>query len=427
MSKGPLNTSTWKDKIRLGVYSSHIVDELDEQQVIDLVDAGIEVSILGFDRFIPHEQRMWLLDLYEKHGAYMLLYDRNIMSPMEVLGKSGAMLFDKEKAAEADWYKDHPAFAGNSFVDEPGTLHFEKLGQTVEDYKALFPDKIPYINLLPMYANNSQLTGGAWMDQIDYYESSEKNYRHYLAEYVRLVDTEYIGVDIYPCFTSDGVKTTYGDYCKAIELCADACRDSGRDFWVCVQTCSWHPSVRIPDEKDFRWQMYTMLAFGAKAMFYYVYADRPKHEGTPYGTGHQKRELWYASKRMAKEISKISDAYMSYRWVGAMNLNCSDETPYLSLYSPLASFAPVKDIASTGPVLIGCMEGMPEKGADGNALVLVNMSDPATPSAMEIKLQADGTVTAYIEGDALVLQPDAAGYVSLPLAAGEGVFLTINK
>jgi hypothetical protein len=119
MSKGPLNTSTWKDKIRLGVYSSHIVDELDEQQVIDLVDAGIEVSILGFDRFIPHEQRMWLLDLYEKHGAYMLLYDRNIMSPMEVLGKSGAMLFDKEKAAEADWYKDHPAFAGNSFVDEP--------------------------------------------------------------------------------------------------------------------------------------------------------------------------------------------------------------------------------------------------------------------------------------------------------------------
>lgn len=414
-----------KNRIRFGAFTPHIYEMLDEQQVIDLAEAGIDFPIVGFDSFtsFSKEERVALFDLYAKHGLEVIFYDPDIMSPMEVLGKSAAWLFDKDKADHADYYKDHPAFAGNSFVDEPGILHFEKLGQTVEEYKKRFPGKVPYINLLPMYANNAQLTGGAWMDEISYYDTSKNDFREYLDKYVEYVDTDYICVDIYPCHIRDGRKKTYKDYVKAIELSADACRHTGREFWVCVQSCSWNEHVRIPDEPDFRWQVYTMLSFGATALFYYVFADRPNHTGTPLGPNGEKTELWYISKRISSEIKKISDVYMQYGHVGAFNVNCTENTPYLAMYSPLASFAPILDIQCDQPLLVGCFE---KKDSQGHAFTLVNMTDPAAPAALQARLKLSGQVTAYYAGQPLVLVPDSEGYYSFPLIAGDGVFVTVE-
>lgn len=428
-----MNTNATSEKrIRFGAYIPQNFDRFSEEQVAGLAEAGIDLPIIGFaDSFakLPRAEQLRALDLYEKNGLQAIFFDTEIMSRMDVLGSDAAWLYDDGKYAAADDYKNHPAIAGNCFVDEPGILHFEKLGETIEAYKRRFPGKVPYVNLLPMYANNAQLTGGAWMADIEYYDTSNNDFQEYMNQYVKHVNTDYICVDIYPCHIRDGKKRTYRNYVKAIELTAKACRDSDRDFWVCVQSCSWDEGerIRIPDEADFRWQVYTMLSFGAVTIFLYVFSSYPKHVGTPFGPDGEKTELWYASKRITSEVRGISDLYVQYRNIGAFNVNCTDETPYLAMFEPLSSFSPIADIQCDQPLLVGCFERTAaDPAVPAHAFTLVNMTDPAEPASLEARIKLQGNVVAYYGGQPLAMTPHSDGYYHFPLIAGDGVFVTVD-
>ena len=69
----------------------------------------------------------------------------------------GAQMYDEEKRDEL-WYKEEPAFTHFLFVDEPGTVHYDELRKSMDAFRKHFPDIVPYINLLPMYANDRQLS-----------------------------------------------------------------------------------------------------------------------------------------------------------------------------------------------------------------------------------------------------------------------------
>ena len=147
---------------------------------------------------------------------------------------------------------DYTEMRGDAVADYLAILdryqeHFEELGRELELFKKEFPDKQAYINLLPMYANKIQLIGGAWKAPIEYYDDKDASYQDYLDAYIANVDTDYICTDIYPCrrepdpacpekFPAEYIKTTYGNYVKSIEIVANACRKSGRDFWCCIQS-----------------------------------------------------------------------------------------------------------------------------------------------------------------------------------------------
>ena len=109
--------------------------------------------------------------------------------------------------------------------------------------------------------------------------------------------------------------------------------------------------------------------------------------------------------------------------MGAFNVNCTNDTPYLEMFEPMQGFAPIADIRCEKPMLVGCFE---KKDGPGYAFTLVNMTDPAAPAPLEAKLQIDGLATAYYAGEPLALTPDSDGYVSFTLPAGEGVFVTVD-
>ena len=424
-----------KDRIRFGCCSPVVVPKIDlplEEQVRLVADGGIDFALVGwYDGFMSFdkEQRIEFFRLFDKHGVECLFYDEDTMFPFQ--GDKLNMMFDAEKLANADYYKDLPAFGGNMFLDEPGNVHFDEIGRTVREYMELFPGKLTLVNLLPMYANEKQLSGGQFSDVIDYYETQDISFQKYLDEFVEKVPTDYICVDIYPCHTDGKSKTTYKDYIRSIEIVADTCRREGREFWCCIQACGWGTSVRVPDEADFRWQVYTMLSYGVKTLIDYLYGSRCLGENvdpllrlsTPIAGNGKKNPMWFHHRRVAGEVRTISDVYVQYRNLGAFSVNCTGETPYLRMANPYKGFDVLSDIQCDKPLLVGCFE---KKNGKGSAFTLVNMTDLAKPDYAEVKVKIAGSATSYYGGLAKAEIADEAGYHTFTLGEGDGVFVTVE-
>jgi len=416
-----------KDKrIRIGAYGP--LTRCTEEEVQKLAESGVDFAILrSYD--IPKDKRTEVFEWLAKYGIEAVVSDKPVMKEYE-----RAELLDLEKSDEEIWFMNEPMCTYANYVDEPGTEHFEVLGNEVRNFMKRFPGKKVYINLLPMYANSAQLTGGAWKAKIEYYEQPSTDYRQYIDEYVRLVPTDYICADIYPCkaepdpdnpevFPAVHIKTIYRDYIKNVELLADACRKSGRDMWCCIQTCAWSCNVSEPSEAELRWQAYTMLSFGAKALMYYTFSDRTNHTGALLNVRGDKTKLFFASKRMCEGLKKLSDLYVTYKNIGAFNVNSSPEkTPYLEMYKPYTDFSTISEIECNTPLLVGCFE---KTEGTGKAFTLVNMKDFQKPEDANIKIKVNGNITVYRDGNPeKMISSD--GWYEISLVQGDGVFVTVE-
>ncbi|MBQ9940661.1 MAG: hypothetical protein IJO74_03885 [Clostridia bacterium] len=400
-----------------------------EEQVKLLKEAGIDFFTHRFGNE-PNEADINLLGWLEKYGVEVTGISNNTRKSIN----DGTTVFDKDKVCNM-WYKDSPMFTEYLMNDEPGMCEFEHVQKSIEDFLEVFPDKTPYVNLLPMYANTDQLKGGAWKAPIEYFDG-QSCYKQYLQEYVDKVKTHYIGVDIYPFRRKPmaGMEDKYPayydllyykDYMKNIELVADACRENGRDLWAYIQTCSWHCNIRDPNEEEIRWQAYCMISFGVRTLEYYTFANAgggPK-TGAPIDVRGCPTKAYFAVKRMALGMKKISDLYVSYRSVGAFNVNSSPEkTPYLELYNPYKDFKPISEVKCNTPLLVGCFDKIE---GEGHAFTLVNCQDFATPETANIKVKIDGKVTMYYDGEPTVLTSDD-GWYDFTLTQGDGVFVTVD-
>ncbi|MHB9032437.1 MAG: hypothetical protein ACYC6L_05260 [Anaerolineae bacterium] len=408
--------------VRFSAYSPLVTAYASEEQVRALAEGGVRDAILGYDGLLAdsRERFLQLMGWLNQYGVRVFIFDPAVLVDYSETCRGN---FDISKASAADWYKDLPNFAGHMLVDEPGTIAYEVLGRSLEDYKRAFPDKTAWINLLPMYANQRQLAFGAWMESTAM-EAPPTPYQFYLDEYVRLIDTDYIAVDIYPCHHRAGVKFTIPEYVRNIEMVADVCRSSGREFWVCIQSCSWNlPVVRIPDAVDARWQVYSMLSYGAVNLSHYVYASVKGHHGAPLDTQGQKGPLWQPYRDLALELDAFSEVYGRYRSLGAFSHGWSDAVPYLRMENPYRGPSPIRSITCSDPLLVGCFAA--REGA-GSAFTLVNMSDLVLEKTVNARLQIDGArVTAYPGGKAVVLQPVDGSY-TFTLPCGDGVFVTVE-
>ena len=81
-------------------------------------------------------------------------------------------------------------------------------------------------------------------------------------------------------------------------------------------------------------------------------------------------DIYYAAKKANTEVKRISDIYIRYNNIGAFNVNCTEQTPYLNMSYPITC-----DYASFDtphPLLVGCFEA---KEGNGKALTIVNMTE----------------------------------------------------
>lgn len=409
-----------KERIHLGAFFPFHATLATEESIKELAEAGIDISLAqygGLSLFIKQH----VLDWHAKYGIMAWLID-----PALNVGTHKSYS-EKGKDQIMNSYGTHPAFYGNVFSDEPGVSHYAGIAEYVAQYNKDFPDKVPFVNLLPMYASNDQFNYGAAAQKIDFYDTPASSYEEYLNRYTETVDTPYICTDIYPLRKdASNNKVTYKDYVKSIELTAKEARETGKDFWCYIQSFgSKTRPFRNPDEADLRWQMYSMLSFGAKTIFYYVWHGPAENDyiNTPIDADGNKNPLWESAKKLNGEIIALSDVYLAYDNIGAFTVN-TENTPYAQMMYPLEGFAPIAEVKCDDALLIGCFN---KKDASGNAFTVVNMSELALNKTVSaaFKLNAQ-KVTAYFGGNPTVLTADADGYYNISLNCGEGVFVTVE-
>ena len=396
-----------RDRIRIGAWVSPRPDAIGKD-FIETYSSG------GFDWIIAHgglagtEFQDKLLSDCDKYGVELILGD-------------GA--FNNPGVATAEYF-DHPCFAGTYVTDEPGTEEYDKLAAICNTYYKETGGKLPYINLLPMYANAAQLKYGAGAAAIEYYDADPDLFKKYCDSFCEKFDPPYICTDIYPLNWEGGKRTTYRDYCESINIIAMSAREHSKDFWCCIQTFAWVPSKRTPTEAEFRWQSYAMLSFGCKGLLCWTYAGYEPAFPSLITVDGKRTNSWYDAATVFKEVRKISDAFVRYKNLGAMTHLCTDATPYLKFSNPVQTFPTIQEIQCEDPLLIGCFEA---KEGKGTAFTVVNMSELEAVKTTHVKLKVAGSkVIAWPRGERTELAADADGFYRLTLPSGEGLFVEVE-
>ena len=400
------NAYLTRDRIRIGAWVNPRREAIGKD-FIETYSSG------GFDGIIAHgalagSEREMLLKDCDKYGVELILGDGAYKNPVEATAE----------------YFDHPCFAGTYVTDEPGTDQYDKLADICNKYYKETGGKLPYINLLPMYANAAQLKYGASAAAIEYYDSDPQLFKKYCDSFCEKFDPPYICTDIYPLNWVKGKRYTYKDYCESINIIATSARRHNKTFWCCIQTFAWVPSKRTPTESEFRWQSYCMLSFGCKGLLCWTYAGSKPEYPSLIAVDGKRTNAWYDAATVFKEIRKVSDAFVQYKNIGAFAHHCTDDTPYLKFSNPVKTFPTIKEIQCEAPLLVGCFA---KEDGSATAFTVVHMSELEEVKTTHVKLKIAGsTVAAWPRGQRVRLSPGTDGFYQLTLPSGEGIFVEVE-
>jgi len=147
----------------------------------------------------------------------------------------------------------HPAVLGYYLKDEPSADMFPGLAAVSKAFLTAAPEKIPYINLFPNYANQQQL--------------GTETYEEHVEKYVTTVDPPIISYDHYALMEYEPLRK---GYFANLETMRRASLKYKRPFWNIVLSNA-HFRYREPSAADIRFQIFTTLAYGGKGISYFTY------------------------------------------------------------------------------------------------------------------------------------------------------------
>ncbi|MBR2948402.1 MAG: beta-galactosidase [Lachnospiraceae bacterium] len=409
-----------KKKLVFGAWCVFEEEILDEERCKRVRESGLDFGYISLNA--DHSNALPILDACQRNDLLALVFDPKVQNLFE------DQIY-KLKGNIAD-YKDHPALAGFCLRDEPGVDDFSRLKKLTEACLKEAPDKMPAINLFPMYANSDQLGCGSYQEHIDRYADE-------LA-----LDT--ISYDFYPLYGPNGETWLQDNYLRNFEIVAQACKRTGCDMWYFIQTLAFNYILRDPAIEDIRWQMYVAMSFGAKVIQLFTY-------GTP-GNGDEFFEdsmidregnatrRYYDVQQVIREMNAFTGHYVPYKWEGVManrnGLVTSERDievvfpgytftthmngTYMELDHELESFAPVTAFSGEYPLLMGCFTQ-----GDKKAFTLVNMEDPGRRRSNRAAVTFDAPKTLMVHGKDGSVKISVSDTWEVELGIGDGLFVEI--
>ena len=398
-----------KNRLRIGGWWSADPALISDAYVKKIAESGCDFIMTAQMR--DTEKICELLAFCDKYSVECVVFDDRIYDNEDI--DIGAITKD---------YIHYGSYVGNMIKDEPGMTQFDHVRRVYDRFQKETPGKDAYINLLPMYASAAQLEYGADVQAVEYYETRENAYREHLEAYCRKFDTPYVCVDVYPCRTAeDGeTRTIYPGYLENLSQIAACCRKYDREMWIMVQDLVWYQPAREPDAMDLRWQFWTVLSFGAKAIFHYCLATPPGHTDGLLDAAGERSPLFYTAKGFHRFLKSIEDMYLGCRNTGAFAVNAGEDLPYLQFTEQKTDFAPIKEIRTESPLLVGCFER-----EDGAAFTVVNMEPLSEGRTAQVSMTLQGRTAAIYTDSMTVTLPLTDGKCEFTIPCGEGCFIIL--
>ena len=243
-----------------------------DQVVKDWKDLGITHPMspafgTGSDKAVMRR----MLDLCEREGLHLIVHDERVHLLGAIrakIGKDDSAYRTNVVAAAADW-SGHPAFAGFHLYDEPRKQHNAAVFKAAKIIRETVPGKMCFLNLLPWYDWIHKFTGATACAP-------------YLDMMARETGLDLLSYDLYDHMAEGEFGETKGlDYYfeNLREWMAFTIRNPGKRFWV-TGLCTSHASRVVGDQADYRWQISTAAAMGAKGIIWYYPDHRPRPSET---------------------------------------------------------------------------------------------------------------------------------------------------
>ena len=303
-------------------------------------------------------------------------------------------------------YANHPAFAGELLMDEPGKPLFGAVAAFSEAFEKAYPEKIAHINLLPSYA-----TGGI----------QAPSYENYIDNWIQTQSPKHISYDNYPLKT-DG--TIINDYFYNLDLIRAKTLDKKIPFWTFIQTLAISgtpgiPDKREPSEVDIRWQVWSNLAFGAKGIQYFCYWS-PGNGSEQFGEAlidqNGKKTVRYDYvKKLNADINAIGKILLECHAVGVIQTG----TKNYKMYAPLSDFEDIESVSGDDNI-VGCFK---TKTDDNKMKVLITTLLPNEDATVTLHVSENvtsvKTLKNNISGEKVVVD----NKLTFNIAAGEAVLV----
>ncbi len=230
-------------------------------------------------------------------------------------------------------YKDHPAFGGISFYDEPGLDSFAGISEAQAVFEAECPDKIFYVNQLPNNCQPQQLQYGACPigapaadnEALFTTHTNAERYIYFIEKYFDIVKPHLYSYDAYSFFTLGNAESMVhrGMY-DLKQICAYMQTKYGVPYWVFMQCGGlWEGSdTRVTDLAEMMLQINLSLAYGAKGIQLFPccfpndwYGDEVV-DGGVFDAENRETEQYYYLKIALRQL-KACEKYLSQaEWKG---------------------------------------------------------------------------------------------------------------
>ena len=438
-SSGNPNCLTAENYSDLKEAGFNTIYALYEGQPIGSIKGNTALEKIAYKSTFAEKHALVALELAEQYGLKYWVRDWTFYG---LVREINAMGLTRESDYEAvinqmfsadNPYIYSPAYGGNFGHDEPTVEEMDRIVWQVKYYQQVMQERnLPnaeiYVNLLPCYASQVHLSS----------TDSSINYNDYLDHYMENLAPMlgYICYDYYP-LRKDTYNNTYvrGTYLYNLELVARKCKEyearTGQEIELrtFLQATSDFTGIRpVVGTADFRYQIYTEMAFGSKEFIYYTYSseDPAKDIAIFDYKNNTKTWLYNSAKTVNNEVLAMQDAYLAYKWENVM---FKEGDPMVSNqgFANLSQYLESHDRFSiadcTQDVLVGVFKG--RENASDEAFMVVNHADPARDldNTVTIKIEGAKGILMYRLGQRIVYPLSANGTYTMELLPGEGRFV----
>ena len=320
-------------------------------------------------------------------------------------------------------YIHHPNYCGSFGTDEPFYNDLEKVEWQVRLYNEALARKGVkgecLVNLLPNYVTTTGLGS---------------TYSEYIDKYFETIAPQlgFVSYDFYPLmsnyFAGGYVKNTY---LGNLLMLAKKCKENNIELRTMMQSIgNWTGMREMTCIGDFRFQIYTNLAFGSREITYYEYGNTKDFDSGDYallnlqdGTYNWTYE---AAKQANWEAHGMEDAYVQYNWDGVMYKNGDEEEPNVTFTyldnDALESHPRVSIKKVSADTLLTTFK---HKESNDDAFMLVNEANPLNQINDEVTLHFNDAkgLLMYRLGQKVIVTLPKSGDYTFKLYPGEGRFI----
>jgi hypothetical protein len=274
----------------IGFWNIGTMCEFSLGQVDDWADCGMTLAMSPAyhpDTDDPAAMRA-LLDAAAAREIAVILQDHRAL--WHRLTEGGEAAYRQGFLAAVADFGAHPATLGFYVGDEPMQATFADACRAQRLQREWAPALTPFLNLLP------------WVDDdnVNTHHVGTTDWPAYLETYVAEANPTLLSYDCYSHMKPGGVGLEM--YFRNLRYYQEASARHGLPFWYIPLSCG-HFTYRCPTEDDFRWQLNTAAAHGAKGIlwfFFQLFAPMGNFRLAPVDTYGERTETFTWLRRQQR-------------------------------------------------------------------------------------------------------------------------------